>query len=114
MKTVRRLLAVLLLFIFGGGMALASMENSGKLMQPAAHASADQTPHKGCSKCGGSQTINPAGCSIFGTCVVGVIPASEGAWLSVEAGSSYLRIDNILTGHPGSPEPFPPRSDMLA
>ncbi len=113
MKTVRCLLAALLLLVFGGGTALAAAQ-SGDMLQPAIEASVDQSMPSGCNDCGGGdKAMTTTACFAFGTCMQAV---------DSNAANSLPRLDSVvypavterITGFKGSPEPFPPKTSILA
>lgn len=112
MKTVRCLLAALLLLAFGGGMAMAAAQ-AGDIVAPTIETSADQTMPGGCDHCGDEKAMTTAACSAFGTCVHGVVSSANGFMARSES-VLYSYSAEHISGFQGSPDPFPPRSDILA
>lgn len=113
MKTVRCLLAVLLLLVFGGGTGLATAE-TGDMAVPAIETSADQTMPGSCDHCGGDEkAMTTAACSAFGTCAQGVITSDNG-FVARSESVLYSYGAERISGFQGAPDPFPPKSDILA
>jgi hypothetical protein len=112
MKSLRCLLAALLLLAFGGGTAMA-MGQGDDMMQHAVQTSADQSMPSDCSKCGGDMSLAATTCSVLGTCMPGVIVLSERAMPQVGSIAYPHRTEHV-SGLQGSPEPFPPRCNILA
>jgi hypothetical protein len=113
MKTFRCLLAVLLLVAFGGGTALAAAQ-AGDIVAPTIETSTDQTMPGGCDHCAGNEKgMTTAACSAFGTCVHGVVSPANGFTARSES-VRYSYSAEHISGLQGSPDPFPPRSDILA
>lgn len=115
MKTFRCLLAAVLLLAFGGGTAMAAAAaHAGDIVMPAIETSADQTMPGGCGYCGGDeQSMATAACSAFGTCVHGFVSPANG-FTARSASVRYSYSAEHISGFQGSPDPFPPRSDILA
>lgn len=113
MKTFRCLLAALLLLAFGGGTAMAAAQ-AGDIVMPTIETASGQTMLGGCDHCGGSENaMTTAACSAFGTCVHGVVSPANG--FAARSGSvRYSYNAEHISGFQGSPDPFPPRSDILA
>lgn len=111
MKTVRCLLAALLLLVFGGGMALAKIEG-GDTMHPVIEASADQPIPGGCDDCGGDKAMTTMVCSVLGTCMQAVDSVAA-SWLPRPDSVVYTAVVQRITGFEGSPEPFPPKTHIL-
>lgn len=114
MKAIRCIIAALLLLVFGGGVALATPQGS-EMMQSAAQTSVDQHAPTDCNKCNkGDMAIAAMTCSFLATCMSGVLPPASERFTPVGEAISYSNADEALSGFQGSPEPFPPRSDILA
>lgn len=112
MKTVRCLLAVLLLLVFGGGTALVPAQ-AGDMVMPAIETSAGQTMPGSCDHCGSNEkAMTTAACSAFGTCAQGVISADNG-FVAQSEPVLYSYSTKHINGFQGAPDPFPPRSDFL-
>ncbi|MCT9000333.1 hypothetical protein [Chelativorans intermedius] len=113
MKSVRCLLAALLLLAFGGGTVLATTQN-GDMIQPAIEASVDQPMPSGCNDCGGNdKAMTTAACSALGTCMQAVDPVIAST-LPRPDSVVYPAVAERITGFEGSPEPFPPKAYIFA
>lgn len=113
MKSFRCLIAVLLLLVFGGGMALAEIEG-GDTIQSAVEVSVDQSMPGGCNDCGGSdKTMTTMVCSALGTCMQAIESVAAG-WLPRMDSVVYATAVQHITDFKGSPEPFPPKKLILA
>jgi len=113
MNTVRCLLAALLLLVFGGGTALASVQ-SGDLVPSAIETTMNQTMPGGCDHCGDNEKAMVAAmCSIFGACIHGMISPANAFAVGSET-LSYSYGNEFIRGFQGAPDPFPPKSDILA
>lgn len=112
MKTFRCLLAALLLLAFGGGTALAAAK-AGDIVPTAIETSTNQTLPGGCDYCGSNEkAMMAAVCSAFGACIHGVVSPASGFMARSEA-VRYSYSAEHISGLQGSPDPFPPRSDIL-
>ncbi|WP_159587643.1 hypothetical protein [Chelativorans xinjiangense] len=113
MKTVRCLLAALLLLVFGGGTVLATAQ-SGDMVQPAIEASVDQPMPGGCNDCGGNDNaMTTTACFAFGTCMQAVDSLAADS-LPRPDSVIYPTVAEHITGFTGSPEPFPPKASILS
>jgi hypothetical protein len=91
-----------------------AMGQGDDMMQPAVQTSVDQSMPSDCSKCGGGDMgLAAASCSALGSCMPGVIALGERALPQVGS-IAYPHKTEHVSGLQGSPEPFPPRSDILA
>lgn len=87
---------------------------AGDIVAPTIETSADQTMPGGCDHCGGNKNaMTTAACSAFGTCVHGVISPANG-FIARSESVRYSYSAEHISGLQGSPDPFPPRSDILA
>lgn len=112
MKGLRCLLGALLLLVIWGGSALAVGQDDD-LIQPTIQTSMGQSMPSDCSRCDGSDMGRAATCSALGTCMPGVIALSE--YAIPQVGSiDYPSGAEHISGLKGSPEPLPPRADILA
>lgn len=111
MKTVRCVLAALLLLVFGGGTVLAAMQDGG-MNQPAVDTSVDQSMPGSCNDCGGNDMAMTA-CSALGTCMQAVDSLTASS-LPRPHSFVYSAVTEHITGFEGSPEPFPPKISILA
>lgn len=84
------------------------------MVMPAIVTSADQTMPGSCDHCGGNEkAMTTAACAAFGTCVQGVISSVDGLTARGET-VPYTYSTEHISGFQGAPDPFPPRSDILA
>jgi hypothetical protein len=113
MKTVRCLLAVLLILILGGGPILAAAQ-SGDMIQTAVESSVDLPFPGRCNDCGSTgKAMTTTACSVLGTCMLAVDSHTVSSLLHPDS-VVYPDITEHITGFKVTPEPFPPKADIFA
>ncbi|KUM25609.1 hypothetical protein AU467_25925 [Mesorhizobium loti] len=113
MKVVRCILAAVLLLVLGGGMALSAGKGDD-MAAPGVQVSAGASVPGNCNNCKGGDMAIGAACSVLQTCMPGVSPLDGSPIMPVMASAVHSYDTGFLNGLRRSPEPLPPKSDILA
>ena len=113
MKSLRCVIAALLIFALGAGTAWAVVQGDDA-MQATMEASMDQPMPGGCNDCGGNDAgMTSAACAAMGTCMHGLASAEANTSLRPDS-VTYSTGSEHFAGLRDLPESFPPKTSILA
>src|SRR3546814_379898 len=113
MRSFRRILAALLVLVFGLGMAAHGVQ-AGEMAQMTVAVAADQPMPDDCDGCGGSDMAQVSVCMLACSGGSTVVPQAQPMALGASIHAYESLPEPRILGSSGAPDPHPPKSPVPA